>query len=68
MADRRAHLDLQVNLLAEQEITTILKLVQEIRTHLGIASTENDADIERQLVPTDVQQLSTELEQHLPNE
>jgi uncharacterized membrane protein len=68
MADRRAHLDLQVNMLAEQEITTILKLVREIRTHLGIASTQHDADIERQLVPTDVQQLSTELEQHLPNE
>jgi len=33
LADHRAHLDLQVNLRAEQEITTTLKLVQEMRAH-----------------------------------
>jgi uncharacterized membrane protein len=68
LADRRAHLDLQVNIMAEQEITTILKLVQEVRSHLGIASQQHDVEIERQLVPTDVQQLSIELDQHLPTE
>jgi hypothetical protein len=52
----------------EQEITTILKLVQEIRAHIGIASQQHDIEIERQLMPTDVQRLSTELDQHLPNE
>jgi uncharacterized membrane protein len=68
LADHRAHLDLQINLLAEQEITTILKLVHEIRAHIGIASQQHDVEVERQLVPTDVQQLSTELDQHLPTE
>jgi uncharacterized membrane protein len=35
-ADRRAHLDLQVNLLAEQESTATLRAVQAIAQHLGV--------------------------------
>jgi uncharacterized membrane protein len=64
LADHRAHLDLQINLLAEQEITTTLKFVQEIRAHLGIDGGRH----ERLLKPTDEQQLSTELTEQLPNE
>ena len=67
LADHRAHLDLQINLRAEQEITTTLKLVQEMRAHFGVAS-ERCEDIEHLLEPTDVQQLSTELTERLPNE
>ena len=67
LADHRAHLDLQINLRAEQEITTTLKLVQEMRAHFGVAS-ERGEDIEHLLEPTDVQQLSTELTERLPNE
>ena len=36
MADRRAELDLQTNLLAEHEVTRILALLDAITTHLGI--------------------------------
>jgi len=35
-ADRRAHLDLQINLLAEQEATMTLRLLQRICRHLGL--------------------------------
>src|ERR1044071_5750892 len=35
-ADRRADLDLQINLLAEHEITRLVKLVDAIADHLGI--------------------------------
>ncbi len=35
-AERRAHLDLQVGMLAEQELTTMLKMQQKICQHLGI--------------------------------
>jgi len=66
LADHRAHLDLQINLRAEQEITTTLKLVQEMRAHFGVS--ERCEDIEHLLEPTDVQQLSTELTERLPNE
>jgi uncharacterized membrane protein len=67
LADHRAHLDLQVNLLAEQEITTTLKMVQEIRARLGIGPAR-DATVERLLQPTDVQELSSELSERLPGE
>jgi uncharacterized membrane protein len=36
-ADRRSHLDLQVNLLAEQESTHALKLLHAIAEHLGVS-------------------------------
>jgi uncharacterized membrane protein len=36
LADRRAHLDLQINMLAEQENTKVLSVLDEIRHHLGI--------------------------------
>jgi uncharacterized membrane protein len=35
-ADRRANLDLQINMLDEQETTMILRVVQKIATHLGL--------------------------------
>ena len=35
-ADRRAHLDLQINLLAEQELTAILRLQCQIAEHAGL--------------------------------
>lgn len=35
-ADKRAHLDLQINMLDEQESTMILRMVQKITKHLGL--------------------------------
>ena len=43
-ADRRAHLDLQINLLAEQEATATLRTVQLIAHHLGIDQTLHQTD------------------------
>lgn len=34
--DKRSNLDLQINMLAEQETTMILRMVQKIATHLGL--------------------------------
>ena len=34
--EKRAHLDLQINMLAEQETTMILRMVQKITKHLGL--------------------------------
>ena len=66
LADHRAHLDLQVNLLAEQEITATLQIVHEIRARL--IAPNGDATVERLLQPTDVQQLSSELTRKLPGD
>ena len=54
-------------MLAEQEITTMLNLVQEIRDHLGITP-HDDVEIARQSKPMDVKTLSTELDRHLPSD
>jgi len=42
-ADRRAHLDLQIGLLTEHELTRVLQMLDAIQDKLGI---ENDSDIE----------------------
>ena len=42
-ADRRAHLDLQIGLLTEHELTRALQMLDAIQDKLGI---ENDSDIE----------------------
>jgi uncharacterized membrane protein len=44
-ADRRADLDLQIGLLAEHELTRVLKMLDEIQDKMGI---ENDDDRELQ--------------------
>jgi uncharacterized membrane protein len=65
LAERRANLDLQVNLLAEQESTATLHLVQRIAEHLGVGSAADRraADL---AVETDVQDVLDRLERHLP--
>src|SRR3984893_3847664 len=37
LGDRRAQLDLQVNLLAEQELTAMLNMLHGLCTHAGVA-------------------------------
>jgi uncharacterized membrane protein len=63
-ADRRAHLDLQINLLAEQEMTLVLRMLREICNHLGLDQTvksEKFAELTRQ---TDVSEIARHLERH----
>ena len=63
-AERRAHLDLQVNLLAEQESTATLRIVQSIARHLGIAETRlDDASLSDE---TDLEQLASRIDQAVP--
>ena len=55
-ADRRADLDLQIGLLAEHELTRVLKMLDEIQDKMGI---ENDydrelQDLEKNVHPEDV--------------
>ncbi|WP_395672399.1 DUF1003 domain-containing protein [Phenylobacterium sp.] len=52
-ADRRADLDLQVNLLAEHEITRLISLTSRIAEHLGVADdlSREVAELERDIAP-----------------
>jgi uncharacterized membrane protein len=44
-ADKRADLDLQVSLLAEHEVTRLVRLVSGIAERMGVR-TETDADLQ----------------------
>lgn len=64
-ADKRAHLDLQVNMLAEQEATMTLRMVQRIGRHIGLEEETDDGA--RQLEEkTDVHQLAKTLDEKSP--
>ena len=64
-ADRRAHLDLQVNLLAEQELTAILQMLYALCQKAGTCARVNDARVEALLKDTDIVQLAITLEKEL---
>jgi uncharacterized membrane protein len=57
-ADSRAHLDLQINLLAEQELTAILKMQCLLAERAGIDVAGVDPRLEQLRTHTDVQQLA----------
>jgi uncharacterized membrane protein len=56
IADRRNQLDLQINLLAEQESTETLRLLQKLCEHVGIDMTTDrrERGLERRTRPEDV--------------
>jgi uncharacterized membrane protein len=43
-AEERAHLDLQISLLAEQEVTKVIQMLERISTSLGIEAEVVDAE------------------------
>jgi uncharacterized membrane protein len=53
LADRRARLDLQVNLLAEHEITRLISLVKAIAKEMGVEEGEDPelSELEREVSP-----------------
>jgi uncharacterized membrane protein len=66
-ADRRAELDLQINLLAEQEDTMILRILHDISSHLGLKSAASK-DLAELLKETRLDELSRKLDKALPSE
>jgi uncharacterized membrane protein len=53
LADQHAHLDLQVNLLAEQKATKIIQLLEELREDLPNVKNRYDPEAEELKLPTD---------------
>jgi uncharacterized membrane protein len=62
-ADKRAHLDLQINLLDEQETTMILRMVQKISKHLGLEE-EIDESLKDLCEPTDIDSMAKKLDEN----
>ena len=67
-ADRRNHLDLQINLLTEKEVTKVIQMLDRISTHLGIAGEVADAETRELGEVTAVGELAQELNQKLPED
>ncbi len=64
-ADKRSHLDLQINLLAEQQGTMILGMLQKLCEYHGIE--EDSGEVLREMIEdTDVHLLAKTLEEKLP--
>lgn len=67
-AERRAHLDLQVGMLAEQELTMMLQMLQKLCQHSGIDMKSTTQKVQGFSTTTDVQKLASELEDKLPEQ
>jgi uncharacterized membrane protein len=65
-ADQRANLDLQINLLAEREMTIMLQMLQRISTRLGVRL--SGEEIEELSEETSVEALAQQLREKLPLE
>ncbi|WP_058189530.1 DUF1003 domain-containing protein [Terracidiphilus gabretensis] len=65
-SERRSHLDLQVGMLSEQELTTILQMLQKLCQHLGMNVDSSKQEIQSFSKTTDVHKLASELEEKLP--
>jgi uncharacterized membrane protein len=62
-AERRAHLDLQIGLLAEQETTKTLQMLGRLCERLGLAEVAQDRELQHMIQTTHVETLARELEQ-----
>jgi uncharacterized membrane protein len=67
-SERRSHLDLQVGMLSEQELTTILQMLQKLCQHVGVNVDSSKQEVQSFSKATDVQKLASELEDKLPEE
>lgn len=65
--DKRAHLNIQIDLLAERELTLILRMQRELAQHLGINSPLS-RELEELLKDTDLHDIATKLDRELPGE
>ncbi len=59
--DQRASLDLQIGLLAEQETTKTLQMLQRICEHLGLNEVAKDKELKEMIRTTHVQEVAEEL-------
>jgi uncharacterized membrane protein len=60
---RRAHLELQVNLLTEQKTTKLIMLMEELRRDLPMVRDRHDAEAAVLQRPTDAGQVLAELDE-----
>jgi uncharacterized membrane protein len=62
LSDKRAKVDLQVNVIAEREVTKLIEMVARIQDHLGLEEHHDAAEVQNMQEPTHVASLVNELE------
>jgi len=62
-SDKRSHLDLQIDLLAEQEMTAVLQLLQDIARHLDVQTSVTSAQLQDLIKKTDLGRLTNRMEE-----
>jgi uncharacterized membrane protein len=62
-SDQWAHLSLQVNLLAEQETTKMLRMLQAISDRLGLHEPQTDMELKEMIAKTRVEELVEHLDE-----
>jgi len=67
-SERRSHLDLQVGMLSEQELTTILQMLQKLCQQMGVNVDSSKQEVQSFSKTTDVHKLASELEDKLPEQ
>lgn len=63
LAEQRAHLDLQINLLTEQKVTKLIHLLEELRADLPGVRARHDPHVSELKKPTDAAQVATALKE-----
>lgn len=66
--ERRAHLELQVNLLTEQKTSKLIKLLVELRRDLPMIKNLRDPEAAAFQQPTDPEAVMAALDEHLETE
>src|SRR5678816_2797640 len=61
--DKRSHLNLQIDLLAEREMTAVLQLLQDIARHLAVQTTVTHEQLRDLMKKTDVRRLTNRMEE-----
>ena len=62
-SDKRAHLDLQIDLLAEREMTAVLQILQDLAKHLDVEVTVRPEQVGDLLRETDVPGLAVRVDE-----
>jgi Predicted membrane protein len=63
LEERRAHLELQVNLLTEQKVTKLINLIEELRQDLPMVKSRDDPEAVALQQPTDPKQVLAALDE-----
>ena len=64
ISDLREEIDIQINMIAEQEITKTIHLISYLMNHLNVPY-DKDPELQRMMKPLDMEEIRRELEQQL---